>query len=57
MQNGLHRQVLIDVCLLHSGGESPIPAADQQALRENLLEGVIRHALTLCIAARRCLQL
>lgn len=24
-------------------GDSPIPAADRQALRDNLLEGLIRH--------------
>ena len=31
------------VCV-SAGGNSPIPAADQQALRDNLLEGLIRQA-------------
>ena len=31
-------------------GDSPIPIADRQALRENLLEGLIRHTFLTALA-------
>ncbi len=39
--------------LASADGESPIPAADQQALRDNLLEGLIRHVTVTCTCLRQ----